>query len=783
MTSSGSGAQQAVKKSAPSSESSRRVTPRAGGMEGLGSGVVQVARGAPQHLSRGAITRLQRTVGNQAVQRIIGGATGPSVQRTAVVQRAGTAATTTAPVTAYFDEAVIDALYQKELYKPVSDVILDKFGVGRSALFRSKELNAFRQSLKDAAREQAAEDIAKEAEAAGKAGNTKLQDELSRKYYGMKANKEAYKTSKVSVDEIMQRETEEILKEILKPGETKQALKDAAAQAGANTEAALRAKKKIDPDTVLGAGHDAAKSKAKALFKIKSVEGEAAARAITKGDKATKTGPNAAKQQALAQSVKAQVTKDEVAKKALKTALEAPNMGGGLAKIGALIDTAVPNPGDGVAVEIELKIPIPTSGGAYFLFGFAGEAEREKDELTVSTELTFGAGFETFGLDANFRAGFFLEAEGANSEAAMNLMSYGMYRQMRNFSTRAAEYFWGEGGGTGGKKSKTGLSAAEEAELWAAMVEQRYMTDEGGAVSVGGMAKAKAEINAKVVEAEGELGFKRLRKYDKKIIEELTGGKFGAATDLNKAALAAKASAADKGEQRTVIEGAAEATAKWFAGQSLTFGLEGSVTIVNGTWRELEIKAKGGIPFKYGDENSQVSQFAGKVVPSIAGGVRNLIGIIKNRAAKAEDEKKRAAGSLMDTATDGFGAGTGLAGSDSLGDSFVNSVQKDETINDTIRGWLPGQDSSASAIEKVGANTMETTLELELGGEVERDENGTVGDWEISLALNQVKKVGIELDFGGAGIKAEIEKSKRLGKISFGSEGFGAEGLGFDTKK
>lgn len=55
--------------------------------------------------------------------------------------------------------AVINTVYTNKLYEPIKEAVVMKLGVGRGAWRRSKELNAFRQKMKDAAREQSRTDI------------------------------------------------------------------------------------------------------------------------------------------------------------------------------------------------------------------------------------------------------------------------------------------------------------------------------------------------------------------------------------------------------------------------------------------------------------------------------------------------------------------------------------------------------------------------------------------------------------------------------------------------
>lgn len=647
-------------------------------------------------------------------------------------------------------DADVDTVYTNKLYEPIKQAVLMKLGVGRGAWRRSDELNEFRDKMKTSAREQANTEIDSQMST-----NTSIASAVGKKYKAMIAKKEAYKMSKGSVDSVMEKEAITITDRVLPAADMKKKLKEAAQSSAydvaRNDGAAV---KKIREAALNGA-----RKKAIELLKTNQTIAVNEARKITKGDKGT-TGSTAdtAKQGELSSDVKAQITTDRVAEKAINLAMEAKDINSGLAKIGKILDLAAPNPGDTSSYEFELKIPVHESG-VYVLFGLAGEASRELKELTVSTEITFGAGFHTFGFDANFRAGFYLESQSHDSKGVMNLISYGMYRELRVVAPKAADYFWGQGG-------KSGMEQVEEAELWAAMIEEQDLKKEGSHVDIGLVTRLQAEANAGVAEMGGSLGYKLLSRFDKEAIERIGGSGFGDTTDLTK--LKEKAKRIKTGATRHVFDATAEAKVK-IGGTSIGFGLEGEASIVNWRLRAIEISATGTIPFQFGEEAAEWAQIAAKVATPIAGASKNVFGIIMSKVRREKDAETKATGSVADAGTDILFT---VPQFDEAGKSLANSIQGDETVNDTIRGWLTG-DSTASAIEKVGKVALASQLDLSIGFSKEWGPTGASKGWEIYLEVGQTKKFEIDAEF----VKVAVEKSKRLGKLAFGMDESGSMGV------
>jgi hypothetical protein len=630
------------------------------------------------------------------------------------------------------EDTAVEGVFRKDLFQPIMKAVVLKFGVGRRGFRRSKELNEFRQKLKDSAREQARADIDanidSDALMTDKGAKTK-------EYYAMVAKTKAVALAKVSVDSVMETEAEAIVNQVLPEDSVKGDIK----HAGKTTAYTIARTNALDLGKIKTAGLTGAKAKAASMLEAKKAIAVNEARKITKGDKeADVQTPDAAKNASITADVQEQVTDDDIAGKAIKESVEADSLNTGFSKLGKLIDLATPNSGDSSSLDVEVKIPI-SQGGGYFLFGFGGEAEREDGELKVSTQLTFGAGFTTFGFDANFRMGLFLESQGKNTSGAMNLLSYGLYREMRSSAPAGADFFWGQGG-------KSGDTKLQEAEKWASMIEEQDMGD-GNYVDVGLITKVAMEANAGVAKFSAEMAYKRLKHYEKE------------------AAVAGQTPPArvGEGETRNVLEAATEVEVK-FGKDAVAFGLEGSMTFVGGSIRSLEIEASGNVPSQFGEESGEFTRIAAKIVTASIGSGKNLIGILKTLKSKEEkDKKKKVAGTLMDGASDAIFLDDNF---ESVGNSLVEQLQGDETVNDTIRSWIPGEKAGASAIEQANKIGLSNSLKLALSFSKEWNEAGAGGDWEIALTASQVKSMSVDAEV----VAVEIEKAKRLGKIALGKK-------------
>src|SRR5690606_1492965 len=250
--------------------------------------------------------------------------------------------------------------------------------------------------------------------------------------------------------------------------------------------------------------------------------------------------------------------------------------------------------------------------------------------------------------------------------------------------------------------------------------EERHMTGDNY-VDVGMIAKLQGDINAGVAKMGGELGYKRLHHYDKETIEDrirafeaqkatssnttststsTTSGNtntnttntnsktgFGEATDLSK--LKDKQEALRMKANKHVIEAASSTEVK-FGETSISFSLEGSGSFVNGNFRELSISAQGSIPFAYGEDSEKMAEWATylcRFLAVIVGGLKNVAGMIEGQVVNDKELGSKAVGSTLDTGSDVMFA---IPQFDEVGKGLAEKIQGDETINDTVRGWITG---------------------------------------------------------------------------------------------
>lgn len=634
------------------------------------------------------------------------------------------------------DDRMVQSIYTDKLFVPLKNAVLMKLGVGRRAWRRSKELNKFRDELKSSAREQANTEIDSAVETHK---DTSDKSTVGKKYFGMLARSKAYKLAKESVNTVMDNEAEAIVKRVLPGEETQKRLKEAA-QSAAYDVARLN---ENDTKKIRAAARSGAKKMAITIYKEMQSIAVNEARKITKGDREKpKQGADKAKQAELTTGVKQQVTQDDVANKSIQMAIKADNINSGLAKISKVIDVVVPNPGDSASFEFELKIPVHESGAAYVMFGFSAEAEKESDEVTVSADITLGAGFQVYVLDANLSAGFFVECSSNNAVGIANLLSYGMYRHMRNISTKAADRLWGRGG-------KSGMKEVEEAELWAAMVEQEHMQE--GHIDVGFITKANVEADLGVAEAGLSVNTKTLSRFDKETVERRNKDGFGDATDITK--LAEKAKNLGMGSYRGVFEAGGEVGFNLF-GHDISLEGELALAAINFWPREAELTFTGSIPFLFGDMAKWLS-IVENIIPPIIGFAKNLWNIVGNQVKKSNGRLRAGAGSTSDIAADALFT---LPQFEEFGSSLASMFKGDEAVRESVQNLLTNQ-----LDELMMASQLDLTIGLELGWE---DRKVVPNEFNAFIEFSHKKQLEVDLQF----LKIAMEKSKRLGKLEFGRD-------------
>lgn len=626
-------------------------------------------------------------------------------------------------------ETEIDNIYNP-IFEQIKAAVVSKLGVGRGAWRRSKELNAFRQELKDAARAQANQDIEEELQSQGSTG-------AMAKYEKMRAEVEAYSTAKGSVDETMRKEATKIATQVAVRSQYKTDMNQVAIAAA--NEAALKFVSK-DPDlqqenslkAIQSAKIIAAQTKAKQLAKPHLETAIDKARSITKGsEKATALQDN---DQSLKGRVKEQVKTDEVGKKAIKAVVDADTLTKGFDKVSTLIDANAPSPGTGATLSIELRIKDPQTGG-YFISQLSGEASKEQEEgepleVSLGAEFSLGGGWERFGLDLNAQAGFFFNSTSNETKKAVGLISYGLYRtlQTKDLDSTVANAIWGYGGKSALKDK------GQEAETWATAMEEYLFTDGNGnatdssSVEIGGLVKAGVKANLGVMtgelEGKGSVG----KKYSAESIGPNVGKE---KTSTDRAKLSQRIAYLE-------FAGALEAMQEFAGGEAgVKFAWEEDLSTNTLKFKSVEIEAAGFLNSALAKGGGDYGEVMNHVCKAIAGYVTSLAAIGKKayNSAKSQRTTSQQVGDVGGAFTD-LGSMAVTIG-DQVGKEWGSKIvgfAGDEVAQDMIK---------STALESSMNPMLDIKQQLKVGGSFSYEVGG---DKKINVYVSQVK--GIAMDTG-----------------------------------
>lgn len=650
----------------------------------------------------------------------------PVQQNNAAVSQTATSSDNS--MATYPDRSVGKA-YKKYLYSPLHEAVMNKFGVGRRGIFRSDELNAFRDRLKKAARLQANDNIANQLDKHESLENKGI---FEKKLIQMTANKEAYSLSKQSVDQVMATETEQIIDTLIPEQSAYQQLWDVASRV--DSQAALTR----DPEQKQTRPvYNAVTKKAEQLLQYIEPIAVNEARAIVKGDKFINGSiGDAMRQQQLEDATKQQVTDDDIAGKAIEKVIEADTLASGLNKIRGIIDLIVPNKGDAASFSCQLKIPFGHTGG-YAFVAFETEAEHD-DEMKLSAQIGIGLGFDIKVVDVNGQFGMHVEAEADNTQAALNLISYGMYRHTSTTFPSVAEKLWGLGG-------KSGSSKLEEAEAWATAIEEKHLNNDKHSVQVGNFVQLAVAIDAGITEAEITLYRKGYKHYDKESIEKSTFGNFGDETEWS--VLAAKAKTLANYSSRGAKYGASGEVALNLGFGELQLEGEGELDWRDGGPNSIEVSFGIGLPFNYGDDNADWIYIINRIYTPMLGLFTTMNRTINNKVGSQDDademSKAQVAGALIDGVSDHHFT----TQFDQIGHQLVSATEKIDPDTDEIDHIVKMSSSTA----------LSFSFEYEFGDK-EADKES---EWEVAAELSNVKS--FEVDTGI--LQFSVEKSKQLAKL------------------
>jgi hypothetical protein len=328
-----------------------------------------------------------------------------------------------------------------------------------------------------------------------------------------------------------------------------------------------------------------------------------------------------------------------------------------LSKIGPIIGAAAPSSGDSAELEIEVKVPVDPSGVGFIGFRFKASVERlKKQALKVGFEVavTGGANIPNV-VEIGGELGMYVEAQGATPEKAMELVSYGMYRRIREsrvIPNEVANFIWGGSGSSVGWK---------RAEKWAAKVEKENFKDKslnlGGTgdsdeedayVETGGLAGAKAKGGVGgVVDLEGSVGYKSGKKYDYESVKARKSAGLGKASALPKMRGVTEV----LGESTHHLEFALSATGGPFSG-GIKVGLDwasggkGQRATLQSLTVALDVSAS--IPM-----NELVAKGVGGYIPPLASNLAIAIRKAVQNAANEKSTTSQDVGTLISAAENG----------------------------------------------------------------------------------------------------------------------------------
>lgn len=201
-----------------------------------------------------------------------------------------------------------------------------------------------------------------------------------------------------------------------------------------------------------------------------------------------------------------------------------------LDKLSPIIAAAVPSPGDGAKLEVGVKIPVDPSSSGYVGFNLSiGLQRQDRSTTKISMRAAVNGGARVMGVaDVGGELGAFIEAQGKDPKAALQLISWGWYRRFREsvLPREVASFMWG---------GSTGVVGWNRSETWGANVErENLLYDESKPLSSGvgsdsttnayvrtggsGSATASGTI-AGIASMEGSASLSGGTHYDKRTVE------------------------------------------------------------------------------------------------------------------------------------------------------------------------------------------------------------------------------------------------------------------------
>jgi len=621
--------------------------------------------------------------------------------------------------------------------------------VGGAGFTRSSALKKFRKAMKRAARVQAISDLQDAAKArTGPGAGTATAD-----YEEMAGGNIAYGAVKPEIDIQLEEEAKKIVADLNLPlkifDDVEKAILDGFTAHPANQDKARAAgKRKIKELT--DSYHDKLKAgKDQVVGKDRGAPQD--------GAETTTEG------QDVIGRVVDRVKKQKVGKKSLKEAINAPTVGRGMKFLGKLIDNVIPDSGESVELAITFVIPTgqPGLNVEIHLMGMAARGINgattagvavmgDPKRVEVAAKLSVGVGAEAIGLKASAAVGIFIRAgSDQGSEAALQALAYGAYR---GAPTEAFQNLWAPEDKASEvihkAKNKGDAAAAQlpertkrqRAEMWAAMIEEKYFKGQDAFADVGMAIDGGFGANVGFMEAELSINESIFSHYDEKLLKEKLGDKF--ASRVLDDASAKKRRGAATGDKKLTL--GASLGLKIGAGSHF---IELALSVSGEDSKNWGVEIVGGASLN--SDAASASDYD-KIANGWVTGLAEMIKKIRATASKQiNDDATGVWGNILQTTADFttlWDAGSEFGLRNAMASATEHTVEA-SAFNTPI-----GQ-TAESAVEKVSALAASTSLQFVL--------TFGLNDGKLVVRFEVRSKRGLDIG-GGTPVNISASKTTRL---------------------
>ncbi|TAF33501.1 MAG: DUF4157 domain-containing protein [Cytophagales bacterium] len=668
---------------------------------------------------------------------------------------------------------------KEAIFDPIKATVAEKLTANGASWyqFRSKETHGFRNELKNEARSQMAKNIGNEI---SNSTNEKVQNagDATKAYYQMLASESTRGVAKESVNEELMVKAIAFTTDVIPHEATNKAIKEAGQTTGYKYY--RENKDNLKPQKELEAVKAGSLAKAKELMLQYQVKGIQKAHDFVKG--ADKDNNKTTIKQDIVKNVNDKEQRDQTARKAVQKAVDAPDLNTAMRIVAGMIDVMVPQPGSSLDLDLQLRVIEPNTN-IYFITQFKGSVEKDVDydsdtrkdvnSVSARTQLSLGAGWTASGLiDIDAQIGFFLEAQANTSQKLMQLISYGFYRSMQNDTKtgKAANFVWGKGGKTYNKLGQKN-TAGDEAETWAAMIEEQVLktsgqdkSNAGSYVEMGGLAKVKGKGNIGVGSMEGEIAYNR----GKRVSAETVG------SGLGKEKTQEQLKEANAGIAMNTIN--AEISTELFEGSG-KFALEGALSWVSGKSGQpsmlhgFSVEGSGAAIATIGGDYSAFVRNVAIYAAPILSGIKTLALLLQNKAKTSEK-----AGAVAD-----------------LGTNIAVPTTVSTVDGGSMKSFFEGIGSTKDKVTggDVGLLELKSAMQVGAGFEFERDLGEIIKyqkglsqakptfEKALTVSLNSTSIYAGNTPMAAVSFGGEIEKKNRLVMLKWGSSGLTLEVVGF----